>query len=103
MTIQPSTSRTPTEYHCPSDLLMEEEHQIAELAISAFNALDVSGWGRVDFMQDRNGSFYLLEANTVPGMTEKSLVPMAARVAGLTFSQLSLAILATSERAQGLQ
>lgn len=88
-----------TEYHCPSDLSIEEEHKIAELAISAFNALNASGWGRVDFMQDRNGLFYLLEANTVPGMTQKSLVPMAAKVAGLTFSQLSLEILATSERA----
>ena len=59
---------------------------------------DISGcgWGRIDVMQDNQRQFYLLEANTVPGMTEKSLVPKAAKVAGLTFDELVLSILSTS-------
>ncbi len=84
-----------TEYYCPSGLCEETESRLAELAQRAFSALSGSGWGRIDFMQDEQGQFYLLEANTVPGMTEKSLVPMAAKEAGLNFSELSLAILAT--------
>ena len=71
--------------------------QLGELALAAFDAVDGSGWGRVDFMQDEEGNFYLLEANTVPGMTEKSLVPMAAKQAGLSFSELALAILETAD------
>jgi D-alanine-D-alanine ligase len=58
--------------------------------------LSGSGWGRIDFMQDKTGQFYLLEANTVPGMTEKSLVPMAAKQAGMSFTELALAVLQTS-------
>ncbi|MDF2178430.1 D-alanine--D-alanine ligase [Aliiglaciecola sp. CAU 1673] len=85
-----------TEYHCPSGLDAEQERALGELAARAFSAVDGSGWGRVDFMRDNAGRFYLLEANTVPGMTEKSLVPMAARQAGLSFSELALEILATS-------
>lgn len=85
-----------TEYFCPSGLSAELELRLAQLARQAFNAVGGSGWGRVDFMQDAQGNFYLLEANTVPGMTEKSLVPMAARVAGIDFGQLSVAILQTS-------
>ncbi|GGD50921.1 D-alanine--D-alanine ligase [Lacimicrobium alkaliphilum] len=85
-----------TEYFCPSGLSDELELRLAEIAQRAFIALGGNGWGRVDFMQDAEGHFYLLEANTVPGMTEKSLVPMAAREAGMDFGQLSLAILQTS-------
>lgn len=85
-----------TEYFCPSGLSQEMEAQLAQLALRAFAALEGKGWGRIDFMQDKAGQFYLLEANTVPGMTEKSLVPMAAKQAGLSFSDLSLAVLATS-------
>lgn len=85
-----------TEYFCPSGLSQELEAQLAQLALRAFAALEGKGWGRIDFMQDKAGQFYLLEANTVPGMTEKSLVPMAAKQAGLSFSDLSLAVLATS-------
>ena len=85
-----------TEYFCPSGLDDEQENLLATIASKAFDALAGSGWGRVDLMQDAGGRFYLLEANTVPGMTEKSLVPMAASQAGLSFEALSLAILATS-------
>ena len=86
-----------TEYFCPSGLTDDMEQQLGELALEAFDALAGSGWGRVDFMQDENGQFYLLEANTVPGMTEKSLVPMAARQSGMSFAELSATILATTD------
>lgn len=86
-----------TQYFCPSGLDGQRETQLGELARQAFAALDGSGWGRVDFMQDKDGQFYLLEANTVPGMTQKSLVPMAAKQAGMSFTELALEVLATSE------
>jgi D-alanine-D-alanine ligase len=86
-----------TEYFCPSGLSDEKELLLGELALEAFDALAGSGWGRVDFMQDENDQFYLLEANTVPGMTEKSLVPMAAQQAGMSFAELSVAVLATTD------
>lgn len=85
-----------TEYFCPSGLSDEQETDLAQLALNAFDAVAGSGWGRIDFMQDAQGQFYLLEANTVPGMTEKSLVPLAAKQAGLSFAKLSLAVLATA-------
>lgn len=86
-----------TQYFCPSGLDGQRETQLGELACQAFAALGGSGWGRVDFMQDKDGQFYLLEANTVPGMTQKSLVPMAAKQAGMSFTELALEVLATSE------
>ncbi|MBN7818238.1 D-alanine--D-alanine ligase [Bowmanella yangjiangensis] len=86
-----------TQYFCPSGLDGQRETQLGELARQAFAALGGSGWGRVDFMQDKDGQFYLLEANTVPGMTQKSLVPMAAKQAGMSFTELALEVLATSE------
>ncbi|AAM87172.1 D-alanine--D-alanine ligase [Yersinia pestis] len=82
-----------TQYFCPSGLSDESEQQLAALALQAYHALDCSGWGRVDVMQDRDGHFYLLEVNTSPGMTSHSLVPMAARQYGLSFSQLVARIL----------
>ena len=85
-----------TEYYCPSGLSEEQEAQLAKLAVRAFDAVSGSGWGRVDVMQDSQRQFYLLEANTVPGMTEKSLVPKAAKVAGLSFDELVMSILSTS-------
>ena len=85
-----------TVYHCPSGLSDDREAELAALSLRAFNALSCSGWGRIDVMQAADGTFYLLEANTVPGMTEKSLVPKAAKVAGLSFDELTLEILATS-------
>jgi len=86
-----------TIYSCPSGLTDAIEAQLGELALEAFDALAGSGWGRIDFMQDKLGRFYLLEANTVPGMTEKSLVPMAAKQSGMSFAELSLAVLKTTE------
>lgn len=85
-----------TEYFCPSGLSDKQEAELAQLATDAFYALSGRGWGRVDIMQDNAGRFCLLESNTVPGMTEKSLVPKAARVAGIEFDALTRAILETS-------
>ena len=86
-----------TEYFCPSGLSDEQESKLAQLCTDAFDALSATGWGRVDVMQDsQTEQFYLLEANTVPGMTEKSLVPKAAAAAGISFQELVLAVLATS-------
>ncbi|MFL0810589.1 MAG: D-alanine--D-alanine ligase [Agarilytica sp.] len=82
-----------TEYFCPCKISDSEEGLLASIALSAFDALGCSGWGRIDFMQDQAGRFYLLEANTVPGMTSHSLVPMAAKAAGLSFNELLLEIL----------
>ncbi|MBN3262794.1 D-alanine--D-alanine ligase [Pectobacterium brasiliense] len=82
-----------TQYFCPSGLPDEQEQALSGLAMAAYRAVDCSGWGRVDFMLDSDGAFYLLEVNTSPGMTSHSLVPMAARQRGLTFSQLVVKIL----------
>ncbi len=77
-----------TRYHCPSGLDAEEEAELAELALRAFRSLGCGVWGRVDAMRDADGKFYVLEVNTIPGMTSHSLVPMAARVAGLEIQDL---------------
>ncbi len=82
-----------TEYFCPSGLSEQQEQELAEIAMQAFKAVDCEGWGRVDFMADAQGNWYLLEVNTSPGMTEKSLVPMAAKQHGLSFDQLVVSIL----------
>ncbi|ACT14605.1 MULTISPECIES: D-alanine--D-alanine ligase [Pectobacterium] len=82
-----------TQYFCPSGLSDEKEQELAGLAMAAYRAVGCSGWGRVDFMLDSDGAFYLLEVNTSPGMTSHSLVPMAAHQRGLTFSQLVVKIL----------
>lgn len=85
-----------TQYHCPCGLDAETEQRFAELSRRAFEALGGSGWGRVDFLLDRAGDPWLLEANTVPGMTDHSLMPMAARAAGLDFDTLVARVLATT-------
>jgi D-alanine-D-alanine ligase len=85
-----------TEYHCPSGLDDATEKSIGELALIAFKGLSGKGWGRVDLMRNDLGHFMLLESNTVPGMTETSLVPKAAEQAGLSFEQLVLQVLASS-------
>ena len=85
-----------TSYICPCGLPADEEAAAAALGLRAFQALDGRGWGRVDFMRDRAGKTWLIELNTVPGMTDHSLVPMAARQAGHSFEDLVLAILAES-------
>ena len=82
-----------TRYLCPCGLSAEKERDLQHLTESAFAAVGCTGWGRVDVMQDARGDFYLLEVNTVPGMTDHSLVPMAAKAAGLSFDALVLALL----------
>ncbi|HRH75922.1 MAG TPA: D-alanine--D-alanine ligase [Cellvibrionaceae bacterium] len=81
-----------TQYLCPCGLDEAAEARLKGLAAQAFAAVGAQGWGRVDVMADSAGNFYLLEVNTVPGMTSHSLVPMAAKAAGLSFNQLVLAI-----------
>jgi D-alanine-D-alanine ligase len=85
-----------TRYLCPCGLNVEDEKSLRELAKKAFGSLNCSGWGRVDVMANESGEFLLLEVNTVPGMTDHSLVPMAAAAAGYSFDQLVLKILDSS-------
>ena len=85
-----------TVYCCPCGLSEDKEAQLQQLAVHAFNSVGAHGWGRVDFMADEAGNFYLLEVNTVPGMTDHSLVPMAAKAAGLSFDELVWRVLETS-------
>ncbi len=85
--------RDDTRYLCPCGLEPEREKALQALCLEAFDSLGCSGWGRVDVMLDAEGEFQLLEANTVPGMTSHSLVPMAADAAGLSFGELVLEIL----------
>ena len=85
--------RNDTQYLCPSDLPADKEAEMQQLAQQAFAVIGGAGWGRVDFLKDEAGKLYLLEINTSPGMTDHSLVPMAARVAGKSFEQLVVEIL----------
>lgn len=85
--------RDDTEYRCPSGLSAEKEAQIQAEALLAFKTIGCKGWGRVDFLMDEAGQHYFLEVNTSPGMTDHSLVPMAAKVAGMSFEQLVIRIL----------
>lgn len=85
-----------TEYLCPAPLSAEQTVALQQAATAAFKAVDAKVWGRVDAMMDEAGNFYLLEVNTVPGMTEKSLVPMAAKAAGYSFEQLVRKVLEQS-------
>jgi len=85
--------RDDTEYLCPCGLSAEQEAQIQQEALQAFNAIGCSGWGRVDFLMDVAGKHYFLEVNTSPGMTDHSLVPMAAKAAGMSFDELVIRIL----------
>jgi len=85
-----------TQYYCPSGLSGKEEKALKILAKKAFKTVDASGWGRVDVMRDREGKFWLIEVNTVPGMTNHSLVPMAAKAAGINFEELVMRVLKTS-------
>jgi D-alanine-D-alanine ligase len=103
--IQPATTfydyeakylRNDTQYFCPSGLSKPAEEHLAALGLAAFAAVGAEGWGRADFMMDSTGRPQLLEVNTVPGMTDHSLVPMAAKAAGLSFADLAWRILETS-------
>ncbi|AXK38743.1 D-alanine--D-alanine ligase [Crenobacter cavernae] len=85
--------RDDTVYRCPSGLSDAVEAEARELARVAFKVLGGRGWGRVDFLMDEAGKIYLLEVNTAPGMTSHSLVPMAARQAGVGYEELCLTIL----------
>lgn len=84
---------TDTQYLCPCGLDVDDEQRLQALAVKAFEMVGAKGWGRIDAMQDQDGNFWLLEVNTVPGMTDHSLVPMAARAAGLSFQELVVNIL----------
>ena len=85
--------RNDTEYLCPCGLSVEKEAQIQQEALLAFRAIGCKGWGRVDFLMDEAGKHYFLEVNTSPGMTDHSLVPMAAKSAGISFNELVIQIL----------
>lgn len=90
-----------TQYQIPCGLAENKEAELRNLTERACQTLGVTGWGRADVMQDAQGNFWLLEVNTVPGMTDHSLVPMAARAAGLDFTALVLSILASTLQARG--
>jgi len=104
--IQPATEfydyqakyfRNDTQYHCPSGLDAQAEAELQAAALAAFQVTDCAGWGRVDFMRDRaTNKFYFIEINTTPGMTDHSLVPMAARQSGIDFEELVWRVLETS-------
>jgi D-alanine-D-alanine ligase len=85
--------RDDTRYLCPCGLVAKEEAEMQGLAQKAFELIGGQGWGRVDFLRDEHGKPFLLEVNTAPGMTDHSLVPMAARQAGISFEQLVVQIL----------
>ena len=82
-----------TEYLCPSDLTKNQELRLQNIALKAFNITGASGWGRVDFILDKDRNPFLLEINTVPGMTSHSLVPMAAKASNMSFNDLVIKIL----------
>ena len=104
--IQPATEfydyqakyfRNDTQYHCPSGLDAQAEAELQAAALAAFQVTDCAGWGRVDFMRDSaTDKFYFIEINTTPGMTDHSLVPMAARQSGIDFDELVWRVLETS-------
>ncbi len=81
-------NRDDTQYLCPCGLPEAKEMEIRKGALEAFRILGGRGWGRVDFMMDEEGNHYFLEVNTAPGMTDHSLVPMGARVAGMEYPAL---------------
>ena len=85
-----------TKYHCPAGLPDAQEQEIRATCLSAFAVVGCSGWGRLDLILRADGSYSLLEVNTSPGMTGHSLVPMAARQAGIAFPDLCVEILGTS-------
>ena len=104
--IQPATEfydyqakyfRNDTQYHCPSGLTAAAEAELQAAALAAFQVTDCFGWGRVDFMRDGiTNKFYFIEINTTPGMTDHSLVPMAARQAGIDFDERVWRVLESS-------
>jgi len=95
--------RDDTQYLCPCGLPDDVQAQIQREAIAAFKAIGGSGWGRVDFLMDDAGKHYFLEVNTSPGMTDHSLVPMAAKAAGISFAELVVRILQLAKGAHGVE
>ncbi|NOY61803.1 MAG: D-alanine--D-alanine ligase [Gammaproteobacteria bacterium] len=85
-----------TRFYCPSGLSDEQEQRLQAVALRAFETTGAKGWGRVDFICDAHGAPWFIEVNTVPGMTDHSLVPMAAKAAGIGFDELVMRILATT-------
>jgi D-alanine-D-alanine ligase len=85
-----------TRYLIPSGLDEAAEKELQAIALNAFQSLGCRHWGRVDVVRDKDGQFWILEVNTIPGMTEHSLVPQAAKARGISFAQLALRILAQS-------
>lgn len=92
-----------TRYLCPCNLSAAETSMLQQMSLEAYRAVGCSGWGRVDAMQDEKGEFWLLEVNTTPGMTDHSLVPMAAKAAGIDFDTLVMRILHTSLERKGVK
>lgn len=92
--------RDDTRYYCPGGVPAHDERRLQGIARRAFEALECYGWGRIDLMLDRDGNAYVLEVNTVPGMTDHSLVPKAAKQAGIEFDELVVRILETSDAPQ---
>ncbi|MGB4674208.1 MAG: D-alanine--D-alanine ligase [Azovibrio sp.] len=90
--------RDDTRYLCPCGLPKDKEAEVQAGALKAFEVLGGKGWGRVDFLMDQEGRHYFLEVNTSPGMTDHSLVPMAARVAGMDYDELVLKVLTLAGR-----
>lgn len=91
-----------TQYHIPCGLTQSQEQEMQIMALKAFQSIGCTGWGRADVMMS-DGQMYFLEVNTVPGLTETSLVPKAAAEAGLDFDQLVLAILKTAKVSENRQ
>ncbi len=89
-----------TRYHCPCGLAAEQEQGLQALALQAFAAVEGRGWGRVDLFLDADDQPWIIEINTVPGLTDHSLVPMAARANGIEFDELVWRILAQTVSAQ---
>ena len=77
-----------TKYLCPCELSQSDEQNLQKIALKAFKTIGASGWGRIDFIIDKNNNPYLLEINTIPGLTTHSLVPMAAKAVGMSFDKL---------------
>ena len=89
--------RDDTQYRCPCDFTPEREAELRAMALEGFRVLGCRGWARIDFLMDEDGRAYLLEANTSPGMTSHSLVPMAARAAGMSYEDLVGRVLSLAE------
>lgn len=90
-----------TGYHIPCGLDEAAEMELQELALKAFKGIGATGWGRVDILCDETGRPYLIELNTIPGLTDHSLVPMAAKAMGIGFEELMIRILQTTSTQRG--